>query len=191
MTLYIDETENEKFFIVTGLLLESEDVANSSYRSFKKKAKNLPIPKRDKQVVFTEFKSTILDKHYQSVKTQMMLSLSEVDKQIIYSSYTKKTAEFPQNFKEDTYIALLSHIVLNIKDDIYIIFDAFNKDDFEKRIIEKISTYKNVQDIIPCDSQLEPGLQYVDNICSIIRHHISGTDIHGFYQYIETCVREA
>ena len=191
MILYIDETENQEFFIVTGLLLNSREDAESIYKSFKKKAKNMPIPKRDKQVVFTEFKSTFLDKHYQNIKKQMMLSLAEVDRHIIYSCYIKKTKAFPQNFKEDTYIALLSRIVLSIEDDISIIFDTFNKQDFEKRIADRISTYGNVQAIMPRDSQLEPGLQYVDNICSIIRHHLSGTDNNKFYELIETWVRDA
>lgn len=191
MILYIDETENEEYFIVTGLLLNSREDAEGIYKSFRKKARNMPIAKRDKQVVFAEFKSTLLDKHYQKMKKQMMLSLSEVDKHIIYSCYIKKSKSFPQNFKEDTYIALLSRIVLSIDSDISIIFDTFNKQDFEKRIIDRISTYGNVQAIMPRDSQIEAGLQYVDNICSIIRHHLSGTDKNEFYTLIEDWVREA
>ena len=90
MILFIDETENEKYFIVAGLLLDSREIADSVYKSFRKKAKNMPVSKRDKQIVFTEFKSVMLDRHYQNIKRQMILALSEVDRHIIYSCYIKK-----------------------------------------------------------------------------------------------------
>ena len=76
------------------------------------------------------------------------------------------------------------------EEDISIIFDAFNKTDFEDRIIDRISTYNNVQAIMPRDSQKEPGLQFVDNICSILRLHKSGTDKHKFYPLIEKWIKE-
>ena len=36
MVLYVDETENDDFFIVAGLLVESEEAVNESYKRFKK-----------------------------------------------------------------------------------------------------------------------------------------------------------
>lgn len=119
----------------------------------------------------------------------MIESLSEVDRHIIYSCYIKKSKSFPQNYKEDTYIALLSRIVLSIEDDISIIFDSFNKADFEARIIERMLTYVNVQAITPRYSQLEPGLQLVDNMCSIIRLHLSDADSAKFYERIKSWVK--
>lgn len=190
MVLYVDETENTEYFIVAGLLLNSREGADELYKSFKKKARNMPVARRDKAAVFTEFKSTILDKHYQRIKIKMIESLSDADRRIIYSCYFKKSKGFPQNFKEDTYIAMLSKIVLDIEEDFSIIFDTFNKKDFEDRIIERISSYKNVQAIMARDSQVEPGLQLVDNMCSILRLHKSELDKYGFYPMIEDWVRE-
>lgn len=190
MILYVDESENTEYFIVTGLLMNSRESAEIAYKSFKKKARNMPVAKRDKAALFTEFKSTMLDRNYQRIKVKMIESLAETDRQVIYSCYVKKDKSFPQNFKEDTYIAMLSKIVLDIEEDISIIFDAFNKTDFEDRIIDRISTYNNVQAIMPRDSQKEPGLQFVDNICSILRLHKSGTDKHEFYPLIEKWIKE-
>lgn len=68
MLLFVDETENQEYFIVTGLLLNSREDAEHVYKNFKKKAHNIPLPKCDKVKVFTEFKSTFLDKHYQQIK---------------------------------------------------------------------------------------------------------------------------
>lgn len=190
MILYVDETENEEYFIVTGLLLESREEAERLYKSFKKKARNMPVSKRDKAKLFTEFKSVILDKHYQRIKEKMIESLEETDRKIIYSCYIKKGFGFPQNFKEDTYIALLSRIILSIEENISVIFDNFNRSEFETRIVDRMSMYNNVQAIMPRDSQLEAGLQYVDNICSILRMHKMNTDAYGFYEKIEKWVVE-
>ena len=73
---------------------------------------------------------------------------------------------------------------------ISIIFDTFNKSDFEDRIIDRISSYGNVQAIMARDSQIEPGLQLVDNMRSILRLHKSDSDKYGFYPMIEKWVRE-
>lgn len=85
---------------------------------------------------------------------------------------------------------MLSKIILNIEESIDIIFDTFNKRDFEARIIERVSTYDNVRTITSKDSQIEPGLQLVDNMCSILRMKKSGNDKHDFYLLIEDWVRE-
>jgi len=190
MILFVDETENTEYFIVAGLLVDSKDTADQVYKTFKKKARNMSVAKRDKAVLFTEFKSTILDRHYQRIKVKMIESLSEVDRHVIYSCYVKKEKGFPQNYKEDIYIAMLSKIILNIEESIDIIFDTFNKRDFEARIIERVSTYDNVRTITSKDSQIEPGLQLVDNMCSILRMKKSGNDKHDFYLLIEDWVRE-
>jgi len=53
-----------------------------------------------------------------------------------------------------------------------------------------IISYQNVQAIMSMDSQKEAGLQFVDNICSVVRLHKSGTDEFGFYKLIEKHVKE-
>ena len=149
----------------------------------------MTVSKRDKASLFTEFKSTMLDKHYQRIKIKMIETIVEQEHSVIYSCYLKKNKGFPQNFKEDTYIALLSRIILSIEANVSVIFDSFNKADFETRIIKRMSEYSNVQAIMARDSQLEGGLQFVDNMCSVIRMKMSDSDKHGFYPMIEKCVQ--
>ncbi|MCQ2530128.1 MAG: DUF3800 domain-containing protein [Lachnospiraceae bacterium] len=190
MILYVDETENDEYFIVTGLLIASKETAMSAYKHFKKKIENIPISSNDKMKVFTEFKATLLDRKYQRIKVRMLEELNDLNHLIIYSCYVKKGVGFPQAFKEDTYITLLAKIVSSIEEDISIVFDTFNKRDFEEKIVDRISSYNHVQAIMSRDSQKEPGLQFVDNLCSIMRMHKSGSDENNFYSLIENCVRE-
>ena len=190
MLLYVDETENDEYFIVTGFLVESREVADRAFESFKKDIKDMPINKRDKSILYTEFKSTILDRRYSRIKRKMLEKISSMDKSIIYSCYIKKGNYFTQTFKEETYMTLLSKIVSSTEKEISVIFDTFNKNDFEEEIIERISSYSHVQAIMARDSQKEKGLQFVDNICSVIRLNKSGNDEYGFYKIIEEAVKE-
>lgn len=50
MILYIDETENDNYFIVTGLLVTSKQNVDMTYKRFKKKvnAMNLPPKRKEK-----------------------------------------------------------------------------------------------------------------------------------------------
>lgn len=107
---------------------------------------------------------------------------------VIYSCYIKKGAIFTQDNKEETYLTLLSKIVASIDGDISVVIDAFNKQDFEERIKDRILSYYNVQVIMPRDSQKEAGLQFVDNLCSVIRLKKSGTDSYNFFDYIKDCI---
>ena len=190
MLLFVDETENEDFFIVTGLLVSSREHADAAYKHFKKSISNIPIAPREKSILFTEFKSTILDRRYKRVKYKMLESLGEISPFVIYSCFIKKGNQFTQEFKEETYLTLLSKIVSTIDRDISVVFDSFNKKDFEDRIAERIMSYSNVQAVMARDSQKEPGLQFVDNICSVVRLNKTATDEYNFYSYIEQWVIE-
>ena len=75
MILFVDETENDRFFIVTGLLMKSKSEADELYRRFKKKINGSKISEKEKRVVFNEFKSTLLDKSYQRIKTVFRLRI--------------------------------------------------------------------------------------------------------------------
>ena len=190
MLLFVDETENEDYFIVTGLLVDSKEAASQAFKQFKKSVKNMPIPSREKTVLFTEFKSVLLDRKHKRIKLKMLEEINAINHAVIFSSYIKKGVYFTQTFKEETYITLLSKIVSSIEADISVIFDTFNKVDFQERILNRIASYENVQAIMPRDSQLEPGLQFVDNLCSVIRLHKSGKDEYDFYSQIENSVIE-
>ena len=141
--------------------------------------------------MFIEFKSTILDNDYQSIKIKMLKIISKIPGSIIYSCYIKKSPKIKQSLKESIYINLLSNIVKNIKEDINIIFDSFNKKDFELNIKQTILKFKNVKSIIPKDSQIVHGLQFIDNICSVIRLHISKAEqARSFYPLIKNMIKE-
>ena len=84
MLLYVDETENEEYFIVTGLLVESREIADKAFDSFKKDIKNIPINKKNKAILYTEFKSTILDTKFQKIKCKMLEKIASMNNSIIY-----------------------------------------------------------------------------------------------------------
>ena len=60
---YIDETETDKYFIVCALTVESDIELEDSFKSFKKKTKNLmsKTNRKRKGTVFEEFKSKEID----------------------------------------------------------------------------------------------------------------------------------
>ena len=190
MVLYIDETENADYFIVTGLLASSTADVKASYKRFKNKAQKINIPSKYKGKVFTEFKSTILDRDYSRIKRYMLEEIAELDGAVIYSCRLKKTPRINQVVKESIYITLLSSILSELKEETTVIFDRFGKPDFEEKIIKSAEINTNITDIYACDSQMDPGLQFADNLCSVIRHHKAETDIHNFYEIIERLVRE-
>lgn len=190
MLLFVDETENDTYFIVTGLLVESQNDIDLIYSRFKKKAKQINISGKKRAQLFTEFKSTLMDRNYQKLKITMLSELSSINHYIIYSCYIKKDAYFPQILKEDIYIQLLSKIVENASCDLNIIFDTFNKQDFESNIINTISSFPSVLSIESCDSQRNPGLQFVDNLCSTCRHHLDDDDPNKFYDIIKEKIKE-
>ena len=190
MLLFVDETENESFFIVGGVLVESRESASTAYKRFKRRIKDFPITANKRMRLYTEFKSVLLDSHYQKIKLRMIEEISEMECCIIYSCYVKKDSPFVQSLKEQVYIELLSKIVASISEDVSIIFDKFNLPTFETRIVQTISKYKNVQAIMPQDSQIEPGLQFADNICSILRHKKTTNTANEYYKLLENKIRE-
>ena len=185
MMLYIDETENNKMFMVVGLLVNSKSDIDMSFKRFKKQAQEVSIKTKYKGLVFTEFKSTLLDRSYHKIKTKMLNEIQNLDNRIIYSCYMKKDLVLKQSIKEKIYIKLLEKIVNNIEDSIDIVFDGFNKKSFETRIVNRLSLYDNVSSITSGNSQTEAGLKYVDNICSVIRLHKSNEDRYKFYELIQ------
>ncbi len=190
MLFFIDETENSDYFIVTGLLVKSQSDINLVYSRFKKKAKQLNLSSDKKAQLFTEFKSTLMDRNYQRLKIAMLSELSSIEHFIVYSYHVKKSSTFPQTQKEKIYILLLTKIVNYIPHDLNILFDTFNKPDFDSNIIHTISSISSVISISACDSQKNPGLQFVDNLCSTCRHHLSKDDDYHFFDIIRENTKE-
>jgi len=96
MILFVDETECEDYFIVAGLLTDSKLKTDATFKKFKKKVKNFPISPKDKEKIFTEFKSVILDKKYQRIKVCMLEHISTMNYSIYYAVYKKKSKSFYQ-----------------------------------------------------------------------------------------------
>ena len=185
MILYVDETENEKYFIVAALLCHSKTEIDDSFKHFKNSIRKTRIKQKHKEQIFVEFKSNLLDRSFQNIKIKMLKEIVGLDISITYSCYTKIDKNFKQSVKEMVYIQLLEKIVNNIENDFDLIFDKFNLPGFESRIKRKISKNKNVINAFPIDSKFEAGLMYVDNICSVIRLYLSNADRLNFYEYIK------
>lgn len=98
-----------------------------------KEGKKFPNPSQEKGKLFTEFKSVLLDKEYQKIKVCMLEHIDSLNYSVIYSVYKKDGNKFNQDIKERIYLQLLNNIVLNIDEQIDIIFDTFNKKDFEEK----------------------------------------------------------
>ena len=189
MLLFVDETENEDLFIVTGFLVNSKEEADLAYKHFKRKIKDCRVSDREKRILYTEFKSTLMDQHYQKLKIRMLEEIVAFNNSIIYSAYIKKDDLFHQSRKEDIYVLLLSKIVASLDQETEIIYDTFNKRDFENRINATIAPFSHIISIRSADSRTEAGLQFVDNICSVIRLYESGKDHYSFYQIIAERVK--
>lgn len=188
MILYVDETENQDYFIVAGLLADSKAEIDNSFKHFKNQISKTFISQKYKGKIFLEFKSTHLNRSYKNIKLKMLSEINNLNDKIYYSCYLKKEKDLKQSIKEKEYIRMLEKIVFNITDNIDIIFDSFNKKDFELKITERISLKENVNSVKPMNSQLEAGLKYVDNICGVIRLRLSGKDEYNFYPVIENRV---
>ena len=109
---------------------------------------------------------------------------------MLFTPVILKTQKFSQKDKERTYINLISRIASSITDDVDVIFDMFNKKDFESAIIKKLLSFEKVKTAVAADSQKETGLKFVDNLCSVIRLNKTNTDKYGFYKEIEPYAKE-
>lgn len=190
MILYVDETENEQYFILTGLLAPNRASVDMAYKHFKNRIKNLSLNNRSKELVYREFKSVVLDRHYQRIKNIMLEEIDNIDNHfVIYSTQIKKDVHLTQEKKEETYIELITAIAKNC-DNITIVYDNFNNPKFESKINNELTKLDNVDIAVAKDSQEEPGLQFADNLCSVIRLHVSNTDKYKYYDKIASKVIE-
>ena len=190
MLLYVDETESSNYFIVTGLLVNSKEDVELAFKRFKKWVTGVPMPNDVKTKLYTEFKSTIVDRRYKKIKIAMLSELALFNLSIIYSCYIKKELHFSQKEKERAYINLISKIASSIPLDTQVIFDRFNKPAFEENIIKKLLSFKHIVKVTPADSQTESGLKFVDNLCSVMRLHKTNSDKNNYFALIEKFVNE-
>ena len=67
--LYIDESYDENVFIVGGVITNIESEITKTYNKLKKHLKRIPLTRKQKLKLMHEFKSFILDRSYQRIKT--------------------------------------------------------------------------------------------------------------------------
>ena len=184
---YIDETETDNYFIVCALTVESNFELEESFKSFKKKARNLStkLKEKEKRKLFTEFKSVELDNKYPSIKRAMLNHIDLLDCQITYSCQKKSKPDIQFDEKKRLYLAAIHEALDIIDKPKYVIFDYFKNKKFEQEIIDSFISDELVLSIMPGDSKRYAGLKYVDNICSVIRHKVSNNDKHNYYYLIE------
>lgn len=184
MVLYIDETEHQNYFIVGGILAKSETDVELAYKKFKKSVSKYPLTESLKRKVFLEFKSTEIDKQFQRIKRRLLTEINEIDGVVLYSCYVKKQKNMKQVLKESVYITLLSNIINSIDEPVEVTFDSFNKKDFEESIVSTFMEFSNVISIKPFNSQWSAGLKFADNVCSVIRLHLTDRDVYNYYDII-------
>ena len=182
--LFIDESIDQNYYVVGGILTNSESDLLFAYNQFKKQVLNMPLTKKQKINITTEFKSTLLDRTYPKIKEKFLYKLNSFDCNIIYS-YRKLDCKLNKDISENTYINLLVNVVNSIKDDIVVVtFDNFSNIMFEERIINTIGNLNNVISINKDNSYNNKGLQFADNVVGVIRKKLSNSDDNVFYNII-------
>ena len=190
MILYVDETENDDYFIVAGLLANSETDVELAYKRFKNNIKGARLTNKAKEKIYTEFKSTLIDKNYFAIKKKLLEEISLLDSSVLFSAYKKKSPRLNQIQKQSIYITLISNVLSAINEPADVVFDGFNNAAFENDIIQSVRFYENISSITPGDAQAVHGLQFADNICSTIRLHLSDSDEHNYYSFIKHLTSE-
>ena len=130
-----------------------------------------------------------MDRNYHKHKRKMLEELCNIDCSILYAYYSKNGFKINQTLKQSIYITLLSKIVSSVDEEVEIIFDGFGIEEFENDIVKSIKAITNVKSIRHGDSQEEKGLQFIDNVCSSIRHHITEGEKDMYYEIIADLVR--
>ena len=96
-----------------------------------------------------------------------------------------------QDAKETLYVSMLLQIVSSISEPVIVVtFDAFGNAAFEKKIIQEVGCMSNVYSIKQDFSYNSKGLQFAENVCGVIRKHITGNDSDGFFEIIEKRIWE-
>lgn len=185
MILYVDETEYKNKFFVVGFLASSKEDVELAYKQFKNKITSItaPLSAESKSKLYNEFKSTRLDRTYPKIKIRMLETLNDMNYKVFYAKYLSNTDKIKNDEKKKAYIELLSSIIERVHDDVNVIFDNTDyNDEVVYSIKENIS---NAISIEPKESFIVHGIQFADNLCSVIRRNDTTTDENNFYELIE------
>jgi hypothetical protein len=175
MFLYVDESEGDDYFVVTGLLFKNDKELKHLYKNIHKFIKNQKMSNKQKAVLLLELKDYDLHRGYKRIKKKILHELGNQDVYIYYSTY-QKLKHFDQSKKERVYIKLLKDIVERVQNPINVIYDEFNLKRFHINIEYEISLLDNVVKIRSGNSQKEKLLQFADIICGTIRRFLQDDD---------------
>ena len=182
--LYIDESIGEQLFVVGGILADSEEDLLFAYRQLKKQISRIPMTRKQKESVMNEFKSVILERTYPQIKRRLLYKINSFRCTVVYASRHYEGTLY-QEEKEKLYISMLAQIVSSIEEPVIIVtFDSFGNVVLETRIVDIVGSLPNVHSIKSDFSYNSKGLQFADNVCGVIRKHITGNDNDGFFEII-------
>jgi len=187
--LYIDESFDEKLFVVGGILVDSENDLFLVYNQFKKQFNEIPMTRKQKERISFELKSTILESSYPQIKRKLLYKLNLLNCDIVFS-YRELDRKLTQDIKEDYYLSCLKQIASNVLDDLTIItVDELGSVKFETKVINELSNIDNVKLIKKDYSFANKGLQFADNVVGVVRKHIGNLDEENFYDIIAKKVK--
>ena len=175
MFLYVDESEGDDYFVVTGILVKNDRELMQLYKTIHKFIKNQKMSNKQKAVLLLELKDYDLHRGYKRIKKKILYELGNQDVTIYYSVYQKKK-HFDQTKKEKVYIKSLKDIVERVQEPINVIYDEFNLKRFHINIEHEISLLDNLEKIRSGNSQKEKLLQFADIICGTIRRFLQDDD---------------
>lgn len=186
--LFIDESIDSKYYVVGGVLVNKENDLLFVYNQIKRQILNMSLTDKQKKMITTEFKSTLLDRTFPLIKRKFLYKLNAIDCNVIYS-YKEIKQTFNKEYNESTYIDLLTNIVNYINDDVLIVtFDNFSNTKFEDKIIKTIGSIPKVKSIKTDYSYNNKGLQFADNVVGVIRRKLNNNDPNEFYDIISNKV---
>jgi len=161
-----------------------------AYHQFKKQFNEIPLTRKQKERISFELKSSVLESSFPQIKRKLLYKLNLLNCKIVYS-FRSVDGILKQDKKESLYLDCLKSIVNGINDDITIItIDELGSYKFESIVIQEISKLDKVKSIRKDSSFNSKGLQFADNVCGVIRKHISNTDTDNYYEIIERKVKK-
>jgi len=202
--LYLDETEDEKYFIIGGVLTTDikkvEDAVYETKRNIKRKK---GIPEKTKAKILTELKERDLNSWgLQDIKKHFFLNLT-LDKvkfrgknvftpnpkvKVIGVIHIKENSSLVNEKKGYIYFKMLELLLsdpLFKEKEIEIIYDEFSSEYFDKSIETTIDSYINLKKIQSGNSEVVKALQAADLCVGSIRRNLNGEKNCYYYELIK------
>ncbi len=178
MFLFIDETEDDKYFLVGGILVPKEDSLQGLYKKVRSKIKHHKYSMKAKNELLTELKDYQINKRYRRLKKYILQKLSTIG--VFYYCMIGKKKHFKQVDKERTYIKLLKKIIKSVNCDVNVVYDDFKLLRFHNNISVEVLKLENVISVNSAKSQECKSLQFSDIVVGTIRRYYKELDIEMY-----------